>query len=78
MVQISFSDNEAIVKFPKNLMSSDYVQEFLQRLRLEAIAEKSQLTEESAWKMSEELKEKWWRENRTSFLKGTKGEESNR
>ena len=78
MVQISFSDNEAIVKFPKNLMSSDYVQEFLQRLRLEAIAEKSQLTEESAWKMSEELKEKWWQENKASFLKGTKGEESNR
>jgi hypothetical protein len=57
MVQISFNDDEAILKFPKQLVSSAYVQEFLQRLRLEAIVEKSQLTEEQAWELSEEIKQ---------------------
>jgi len=72
MVQISFSDDEAILKFPKQLVSSAYVQEFLQRLRLEAIVEKSQLTEEQAWELSEEIKQEWWQKNKEKFLKGTK------
>lgn len=46
MVHITFKDDDAILKFPKQLVSSGYVQEFLEKLRLEAIVEKSQLTEE--------------------------------
>lgn len=72
MVQISFNDDEAILKFPKQLVSSAYVQEFLQRLRLEAIVEKSQLTEEQAWELSEEIKQEWWQKNKDKFLKGIK------
>jgi len=60
MVQITFQDNDAILKFPKQLVSSEYVQEFLERLRMEAIAEKSRLTEEQAWELSEEMKAEWW------------------
>lgn len=72
MVQISFNDDEAILKFPKQLVSSAYVQEFLQRLRLETIVEKSQLTEEKAWELSEEIKQEWWQKNKDKFLKGIK------
>ena len=57
MVQITFQDNEAILKFPKRLVSSEYVPEFLDRLRLEAIVEKRRLTEEQAWKWSEKMKD---------------------
>lgn len=69
MVQITFKDDEAILKFPKHLVSSGYVQEFLERLRLEAIVEKSKLTEEQAWELSEQIKEDWWQRNRDKFLK---------
>jgi len=72
MVQISFKDDEAILKFPKQMVSSGYVQEFLERLRLEAIAEKSQLTEEQAWELSEEVKQEWWQKNKDKFLKRVK------
>ena len=57
MVQITFKDDEAILKFPKQLVFSSYVQEFLERLRLEAIVEKSQLTEKQAWDLSEKIKQ---------------------
>ena len=40
MVNISFKDNEAILKFPKQLVSSSYVQEFFDRLRIESIVDK--------------------------------------
>jgi len=73
MVQITFKDDDAILKFPKQLVSSGYVQEFLERLRLEAIVEKSQLTEEQAWELSEEIKENWWQKNKEKFLKRVKG-----
>jgi len=73
MVQITFKDEEAILKFPKELVSSSYVQEFLERLRLEAILEKSQLTEEQAWELSEEIKAEWWKKNKDKFLKRIKG-----
>ncbi len=73
MVQITFEDDKAILKFPKQLMSSAYVQEFLERLRIEAIMEKSQLTEEQAWELSEKIKQDWWQKNKKKFLKGIKG-----
>ena len=69
MVEITFKDDEAIVKFPKQLVASGYVQEFLDRLRLEAIVEKSKLTEEQAWELSEEMKQEWWEKNKEKFLK---------
>ena len=72
MVQISFKDDQAILKFPKQMASSGYVQEFLARLRFEALAEKSQLTEEQAWELSEELKQQWWDKNKGKFLKRVK------
>lgn len=69
MVQISFIEDEAILKFPKQLISSAYVQEFLERLRLEIIAEKSQLSDDEAWELSEEIKKEWWRKNKDDLLK---------
>lgn len=54
-------------------MSSAYVQEFLERLRIEAIMEKSQLTEQQAWELSEKIKQDWWQKNKKKFLKGIKG-----
>jgi len=69
MVEIVFEKDEAILKFPKKLLSSDYVQQFVERLRLEAIVEKSKLTEEQAWELSEQLKRDWWKKNKKKLLK---------
>ncbi len=72
MVDITFEKDEAILKFPKQLVASDYVQKFLERLRIEAIVEKSKLTEDMAWKLSEELKKEWWQKNKEKLLKRIK------
>jgi len=72
MVDIKFEKDEAILKFPKQLISADYVQQFLERLRLEAIVEKSKLTDEQAWDLSEQLKREWWEKNKDKLLKRIK------
>ncbi len=73
MIDITFIKDEAILKFPKQFASADYVQQFLERLRLEAISEKSELTEEQAWELSEQLKQEWWNNNKDGILKKIKG-----
>ena len=72
MVEISFEKDEAILKFPKQFVAADYVQQFLERLRLEAIIEKSKLTEQQAWELSEQLKQEWWQKNKDKLLKRIK------
>ncbi len=72
MVNITFEKDEAILKFPKQFVSTDYAQQFLERLRLETIAEKSKLTEEQAWELSEQLKLDWWQKNKGPLLKRIK------
>lgn len=72
MVEITFDKHQAILKFPKKFVSAKYVQQFLERLRLEAIVEKSKLTENEAWDLSEQIKQEWWEENKDLLLKGIK------
>lgn len=72
MVNIMFEADDVVLKFPKKLVSSVYVQNFIDRLGLEIIALKSQLLEEQAWELSEEIKAQWWQKNRETFLKRIK------
>jgi len=70
MIDIMFEADEVVLKFPKQLVSSDYVQNFLERLRIETILQKSALSEEQAWELSEETKRQWWAKNKEGFLRG--------
>lgn len=58
-----------VVKIPKDLISKDYVERFIERIELEILVEKSQMTDKEAWKLSEELKEDWWKKNKEKVLK---------
>jgi hypothetical protein len=53
--------------FPTDGMSADEVNNFVAWLRVESIARRSRLTEEAAWKLSEEIKADWWEKNRSRF-----------
>ena len=70
MVEIKYKKDKAIIEFPKEFATEEYVQDFLKRLRIEAIAQKSKITEEQIWELSEEIKQKWWEKNKGKFLKG--------
>jgi len=76
MIKIEIKNDNVILCFPKNLMSSKYVQRFIELLEMEKIALKSKLSEEDAWRLSEEIKEKWWEENKKNILKRIKNESS--
>lgn len=69
MLNIAFEANDVILKFPKQLVTSEYVQNFLERLRLETNLQKSTFSEEMGEELSEELKENWWQKNKEAFLK---------
>jgi len=73
-MHLSFSTScgDLILSFPKDLISSKYISRFIERLEMEKIAQKSLLSEENAWRLSEEIKESWWNRNRDRFLKKIK------
>ena len=73
-MKLTFEKDEVILKFPIDLLSEGYVQDFFQRLKSEMIVRKSRLSEEAAWELSEEIKQEWWEKNREKFLKKIKAE----
>lgn len=68
MPQLSFEEDYVVLKFPKHLITSDYIQQLLTRLRLETWIERSELNEENAWELSEQLKSEWWENNKSHLL----------
>ncbi len=74
MIEIKVKNGDLILSFPKDLISSKYISRFIERLEMEKIAQKSLLSEENAWRLSEEIKESWWNRNRDRFLKKIKDE----
>jgi len=74
MIEIEVKNGDLILSFPKDLISSKYISRFIERLEMEKIAQKSLLSEENAWRLSEEIKESWWNRNRDRFLKKIKDE----
>ncbi|MCI0611951.1 hypothetical protein L0244_03080 [bacterium] len=68
MIDITFEAEDVVLKFPKRLVSSAYLQNFLEKLRLEMLAMKSLMTEEQVWELSEEVKQQWWDKNKEAFL----------
>jgi hypothetical protein len=69
MIDITFEAEDVVLKFPKQLVTSAYLQNFLEKLRLEMLAMKSLMTEEQVWELSEEVKQQWWEKNKAAFLK---------
>jgi hypothetical protein len=62
------ADNGAVhLDFSTEGMSPEQVNDFVSWLRVEAIARRSKLTEESARQLSEDIKADWWRKNESRF-----------
>jgi len=72
MINITFEAEDVVLKFPKRLVTSAYLQNFLEKLRLEMLAMKSLMTEEQVWELSEEVKQQWWDKNKAAFLNRVK------
>ena len=69
MIEIKKEKKQYQVSFPEDLVDQSYVEKFLDYLRYAEISSRSELTEEDAMRLSEELKSSWWQENKDSILK---------
>ncbi len=69
MIKIENKNNEILLSFPQHLISSQYLQSVIERLEMEAVVQKSSMSETDAWNLSEELKSNWWEKNRDNILK---------
>ena len=67
MIAVEANNNEIRVKIPTDGMSPEAVRAFLDWLRLEAAARRSRLTDDEAWRLSEEIKSSWWDKNKSRF-----------
>ena len=67
MIAVEANENEIRVKIPTDGMSPEAVRAFVDWLRIEAVARQSQLTDQGAWKLSEDVKSDWWSKNKSRF-----------
>lgn len=72
MVTVKLENNDVIIKFPNEYISNSLIEKFLERLNLEELAEKNQMTENQVEEISEEINNDWWKKNNDLFLSGIK------
>lgn len=69
MITVERTDKDVRVTIPKDEVPADRLNSFLDWLRLEAIVRRSDLTEEAAGKLADEIKQGWWAANKERFIK---------
>jgi hypothetical protein len=69
MIAVETSEKAIRVSIPTEGMPAEAVNAFVDWLRVEAAARRSHLTEDQAWKLSEEIKSDWWSRNESRFGK---------
>jgi hypothetical protein len=68
MINYQVSDNMVNLTFSKELLSSPEIVRFIEILRIKELLSNSQVNEETALKLDDELKENWWQKNKDTFL----------
>jgi hypothetical protein len=67
MIAVKAEKDHLEVSIPTAGMTPEEISEFVSWLRVESILQRSKLTEEDAWKLSEEIKSDWWQANEPRF-----------
>lgn len=57
------------LNIPKDLITDRMVQKLIQLIQFRELTQNNAMTEKQATELSEEIKEKWWQENKDWFLK---------
>jgi hypothetical protein len=68
MLDIQVKDDNVNIVFSRNLINDNDLMELLERIKVKHLISQSQLTEEDAIALDEELKTKWWKNNKEKFL----------
>lgn len=76
MIQIRYEPGDVVITIPKDQAASAYIQDFLERVRLDAMLSRSQAGAAAIAALAEEIDGAWWEENKDTFLAGTSGAET--
>ncbi len=68
MIAVQSSDDVIQISIPRGDIRPETLDAWVEWLRLESIAGKSQMAEDEADRLAEESKTAWWSENRHRFL----------
>jgi hypothetical protein len=68
MITVERTDADVRVTIPKDAVPLEQLDAFLGWLRLEEIAQRSQLTEADADRIADEIKADWWAVNKSRFI----------
>jgi hypothetical protein len=68
MLDIQVKDDNVNIVFSRNLINDNDLMELLERIKVKHLISQSQLNEENAIKLDEELKSNWWKNNKEKFL----------
>lgn len=68
MGTIVSSGSNWILTIPKMLISEKEIQKLLNLMQFHEVVKNSEMTEEKAFELSEEIKEDWWAKNKDRIL----------
>ena len=71
MITVENTEQDVRVTIPKNAVPTPQLNAFLDWLRLEEIAQQSELSGENADHLAEEIKSDWWLSNKSKFISPT-------
>ncbi len=64
MIDIRYETDDVVVRIPRGVAAAGYVQTFLERVRVDAMLEHSEATDEQIRALADEVDSNWWAENR--------------
>lgn len=73
MITVETTETDVRVIIPKNTLSPEQLTAFVDWLRFEEIAQGSQLNEEQADRLAEEIKADWWAANKKKLISPSEG-----
>jgi hypothetical protein len=68
MLEVQVKGDRVNVAFSRDLVSDKDLMDFIEKVRLKNLIAKSELTEEDAARLDQELKSEWWKRNRERLL----------
>ncbi len=68
-VEVTSLKDRLVISIDKSLVSKEYLLNLIDRLQLENMIKKANF-DEKVLEISDEIKGKWWKENKDRFLNG--------
>ena len=72
MTALTHQNKNFLLSIPKELLTDKMVQKLISLIEFRELVKDNAMTEKQAFELSEEIKEKWWQENKGWFLKDIK------